>query len=201
MIKSIRRLFTVVPLCLFLLLPLRSPLACSVTTEEYYAGRTLFFVEGTDLHISGTLNTYSGLEFEEIYAAYPQIKRLVLGKVEGSVDDDFTLEFGYRIRDIGLATHLTSTSEIYSGGVDIFISGVRRTMEKGAIIGVHSWSEEGAEASDFTKGDIAHEMYIAHALEMLGREDFYWFTVDSAPAEGMHNMTVAEIEYFGLLTG
>ncbi len=201
MIPLFRSLCSVFLASLFLVFPIGSLHACAMDAQEYYAGRALFFVEGNDLHISGTLNTYSGLEFEEIYAAYPQINRLVLGTIGGSIDDDFTLEFGYRIRELGLATHLTSSSEIYSGGVDVFISGSQRTMEQGAIIGVHAWSEEeGAEAADFAKDDVVHDMYIAHAVDMLGREDFYWFTIDSAPAEGMHNMTAAEIAHFGLLT-
>lgn len=35
---------------------------------------------------------------------------------------------------------------------------------------------------------------------MLGDDEFYWFTIYAAPASGMHEMTNAEIEKFGLLT-
>jgi hypothetical protein len=35
---------------------------------------------------------------------------------------------------------------------------------------------------------------------MLGKDDFYWFTIHTAPSDGVHEMTEEEIEKYKLLT-
>ena len=40
-----------------------------------------------------------------------------------------------------------------------------------------------------------------HSFEdMLGADDFYWFTIEAAPADGIHIMSNEEIARFGLVT-
>lgn len=36
--------------------------------------------------------------------------------------------------------------------------------------------------------------------DMLGNDAFYWYTVEAAPADGMHFMTHEEIEAYNMIT-
>ncbi|MBO9472008.1 alpha/beta hydrolase [Shimia sp. R10_1] len=159
-----------------------------------------FEPSGTDLMVSGTLNQYSLSSFEAAMAAHPDTKRLVLLEVPGSVDDETNLKLGNRVRDLGLNTHLTAKSEVHSGGTDLFLAGVARSMEEGAIIGVHSWAEGNRAGADFPKDDPVHTAYVRYTERMLGSADFYWFTLEAAPVEDTYIMTPADIAEYGLLT-
>lgn len=43
------------------------------------------------------------------------------------------IKLAYYVREQGLNTKLLAGSKIYSGGVDLFLVGVERTMEGGAV--------------------------------------------------------------------
>lgn len=73
-------------------------------------------------------------------------------------------------------------------------------MEAGALIGVHSWSDGVNEAKDYSKSSPEHEVHATYIQDMLGDDDFYWFTIYAAPAVDIYWMKEAEIEEFGLLT-
>lgn len=161
---------------------------------------TEFRVEGDTVLMSGDINSKTLDQFEAVIAAHPNIKTLVELDVPGSLDDDTMIALAYRVRELGLNTHLTSSSAIYSGGVDLFLAGVRRTMEPGARIGVHSWSDGQREAVDYPRDAPEHEQNRRYIEDMLGDDAFYWFTIYAAPADGIHEMSAIEIERFKLLT-
>ena len=161
---------------------------------------TEFRVEGTKLFMHGAINSKTLQQFEEIYAQHPDVKTLVELDVPGSLDDDTMFALAYRVRELGLYTHLTSSSLIHSGGVDLFLAGVRRTMDDGAEIGVHAWSDGSKEASDYPRGAPEHEQNRLYVERMLGHDAFYWFTIDAAPADDIHKMSKSEIRKYGLLT-
>ena len=75
-------------------------------------------------------------------------------------------------------------------------------MEPGARIGVHSWYDDDDEMDgvDYPRDAPDHELNRRYVEDMLGTDAFYWFTLEAAPADGMHYMTEAEIARFGLLT-
>ena len=159
-----------------------------------------FRVDGPRLYLSGAINSKTLDQFNAIYAAHPGITTLVELEVPGSVDDDTMIALGYRVRDLGLDTHLTAQSEVHSGGVDLFLAGVNRTIEPGAVIGVHSWSDGTREAKDVPRSAPEHEMNRRYIEVMLGKDEFYWFTIYAAPADGIHIMTQEEIRTYGLTT-
>ncbi len=161
---------------------------------------TEFSVRGDQLLMQGEINSKTLDQFEDVIAANPDIKTLVELEVPGSLDDDTMIALAYRVRELGLNTHLTATSEIYSGGVDLFLAGVTRTMEDGAKIGVHSWSDGTNEAKDFPRGAPEHEQNRLYIERMLGDDAFYWFTIYAAPADDIYIMTDAEIREYRLLT-
>lgn len=159
-----------------------------------------FEADGADMRVSGTLNQHSLKAFNEAIAAHPEVTRLVLLNVPGSVDDDTNLQLGHRVRDLGLDTHLTAESEVHSGGTDLFLAGQDRSMEEGAVIGVHSWAAGYTQGKDIPRDDPVHKAYVEYTARMLGSADFYWFTLEAAPVEESHEMTPAEISEYGLLT-
>ena len=101
----------------------------------------------------------------------------------------------------GFNTHVPADGEIASGGVDFFLSGVERTVDTGALLGVHSWAAgDGTTGADVPRDDPQHQLYLDYYAEMGIPAEFYWFTLEAAPAEDIHPMTEAEIEKYGLLT-
>ena len=162
---------------------------------------TKFEVRGNDLIMQGEINSKTLEQFEEIIAEHPQIERLIETNVPGSLDDETMIALAYRVRELGLDTMLLADSEIHSGGVDLFLAGVERNAERGAVIGVHSWSDGVNEATDYPRGAVEHEANRAYIEAMLGDDAFYWFTIEAAPAAGIHVVSEEEILKYGLLTG
>ncbi len=100
--------------------------------------------------------------------------------------------------------HLMDNGTIASGGVDLFLAGVKRTKGKNCQIGVHSWGGSGETATDFPVGHEYHLPYINYYVEIgfsqQEAEDFYYFTIYSAPEKSIHWMTDEEIEKYNLIT-
>ena len=65
-------------------------------------------------------------------------------------------------------------------------------------MGVHSWSGSGIVATDLPETDPEHDRYLDYFRDIGVDEDFYWFTLDAAPAEEMHWMTAAEADQFDM---
>lgn len=178
-------------------------LAGCVQMEVAYLNATdtiSFEADGSDLLVNGTLNSRSLAAFEQAIADNPDVSRLVLLEVPGSVDDEVNLQLGHRVRDLGLDTHVTADSEIHSGGTDLFLAGVERSMEDGAVLGVHSWAVGNLQGRDLPKSDPEHAAYVRYTKRMLGSDAFYWFTLDAAPVQETHVMSAEEIAKYGLLT-
>jgi len=161
---------------------------------------TKFEVRENIVYINGDINAKTYEQFVELMETNPQVDTLVEEIVQGSIDDETMIKLGYFVRERGLKTKLTASSEIDSGGVDLFLAGIERTMEEGAHIGVHSWSDIFKEAKDYPKDSREHEANRKYVEDMLGTDDFYWFTIYSASADDIHEMTMEEIEKYGLLT-
>jgi len=161
---------------------------------------TSFTVDGDMLFMTGEINSKTDEQFEAVIAANPQIKTVVECFVPGSLDDDTMIPLSYRVRALGLNTYLTADSEVASGGSDFFLAGVERQMETGARIGVHSWSDGFREAMDYPRDAPEHEANRAYIDAMLGQDDFYWFTIEAAPADDILWMTQDQIARYKLLT-
>jgi|GEM_PF-691366 len=161
---------------------------------------TEFEVRNTEVYMNNIINSKTYKQFKTIMETNPQVTTLIEEKVNGSINDDTMIKLAYYIRKKGLNTKLLSYSAIDSGGVDLFLAGVERTMEKGAHIGVHSWSDGIKEATDFPKSAEEHEQNRKYIEDMLGKDDFYWFTIHAAPANNIYEMSEEEIKKYGLLT-
>ncbi len=165
-----------------------------------YVETTVFEVVGDEVHMNNEINSKTYDQFVTLHKANPNIKTIVEHSIGGSNDDETMIRLAYYIRSNGLNTKMLSTSEVYSGGVDLFLAGLERTMERGAIIGVHSWSDGNKDGVDYPRTSQEHELNRKYIEDMLGKDEFYWFTIYAAPADDIHVMSESEIEQYGLLT-
>ncbi len=136
---------------------------------------------------------------------HPYVDTLVFKKMPGTSDADMNLRLARDIRRRGLNTHIESNSMIASGAVDLFLAGKQRTMECGALIGVHSWSVSGARStiriSPQDMGTDRRQKYHEDFLTDMGIDPaFYAFTRAAAEPENIHYMSMDEIRRFDLLT-
>jgi len=172
-------------------------------TSDFFAKSmptTRFQVVDDALYVRGEINALSLGQFNEVITAFPWVRTLILEDISGSSDDETNVKLGYRIRSLGLATHVPPGAEIYSGGVDLFLAGVTRTIGEGAVLGVHSWSDGIHDGSQYPKDAPEHDEVKRYTEDMLGDDRFYWFTLSAAPSDGIHVMTKEEIRDYGLLT-
>ena len=132
--------------------------------------------------------------------AYPAIKRISMIDCPGTENDDANLEVARMIRRAGMSTHVPADGSVRSGGVELFLAGLKRTYEKGAQFGVHSWiDEEGIEASDVAPDDPINAAYIRYyqevGLPLPTARAFYAFTNQTA-FNDIHYMSEQELARF-----
>ena len=130
---------------------------------------------------SGIYTEEAGINLLNFILEKPQVKTIRFIDLPGSADDISLAYYARFIRSAGLNTYLPVNGEAYSGGVDIFLAGNRRTVESGGILGVHSWSGGGVAGGDLATNDMRHNRYINYANEMLGSptgRNFYFFTLE-----------------------
>jgi hypothetical protein len=158
-------------------------------------------VSGEIVRIDGLINSRAARQFRRMLDRNPQVVRVQFGEIEGSSDDETVVELGYFIRDRGLATFMGADAEVYSGGVDLFLAGVVRTVASGAVIGVHEWQTGfGQSGRDYPRGASQHEPTRGFIEDMLGSDAFYWFTLDAAAFDEVYVMNRGEMIRFGLIT-
>lgn len=162
---------------------------------------TEFTVDGELLYMNGYICSKTPEQLKKVIAKNPEIETIVMKKVTGSLDDESNFPMAEWVRENGLNTYLTKNSEVASGGTDFFLAGNKRTIENGAKIGVHSWRDtSGVEAKDLPKDHPDYEMNRNYIEKMLGKDDFYWYTIYAAPADGMYYMSNEEILKYNMIT-
>lgn len=157
-------------------------------------------VEGPVLRLDGVINTRSAEQFYDALDANPQLQVIELGVIDGAIDTEAATYMGYAIRDLGLATRLRSNSEVYSGGVDLFLAGSDRHVEPGGVLGVHEWHNGFGSGRDYNRGSRQHEPMRGYIEDMLGSDAFYWFTLQAAAYDQLHVMTRDEMIRYGVVT-
>lgn len=159
---------------------------------------------------AGVIGNTTPAVVQNLINNYSKVTTIVMHLVPGSMDDHSNLTASKALKNKGYKMYLPSTnafsqkSLIASGGVDMFLSGEVRVIDLAAEVGVHSWSDGTNDASDFPVGHPYHQPYIDYYKQMgFSEEDakaFYYFTINAAPASGIHNMTEAELEKYKLRT-
>ena len=157
-------------------------------------------VRGDLLYVKGVVNRRSARRVYKALLAAPDVGVVVLTHVPGSAHDTTNLELGLMLRQANYATYLPSGGLVASGGTDLLLAGVLRIVERGARIGVHSWAD-GSETGDTVAREAeAHRMYLDYYRALAIDQEFYWFTLQAAPADGMHWMTDSEMARYSVYT-
>ncbi|QRV25145.1 alpha/beta hydrolase [Marinomonas foliarum] len=158
-------------------------------------------VKENTVYISGILGSDLVEQLSDMVRKKPNITDIVLVDVPGSVDQQATMEGARLIRRLGLNTHIASTGYVLSGGVDLFLGGVKRSIGAGAGVGVHAWSDgTRVKAVNLNEADPIHATYVNFYLEMGVPERFYWFSLDAAPADRVYFLSPEEVYDFELAT-
>lgn len=155
---------------------------------------------GDEVIASGEIDADSLGLFNDIIVKNPNVKTLVLKYVGGSVDDEANIEFARFVRKMGINTRVPSDGLVASGGTDLFLAGHGRVVEPGGCVGVHAWAAEDFTALDLSRSDPEHDRYLSYYKDIGIHADFYWFTLQAAPADAMHWMTAEEVMQFGMVT-
>ena len=154
--------------------------------------------------LNGEINISAFKKFTQLAEQYPTVKKIEIINCLGSINDEVNLELAGYIHDNKYDIHLLDNGSVASGGTDLFLAGHERTMGNNTKIGVHSWAGLRKTATDFPRGHKKHQLYInyykAIGFSPKQAEDFYYFTINAAPADSMHYMTKNEIRNFNLLT-
>lgn len=161
------------------------------------AGNSKIEIKRNEAYLSGTLGTITYHQIKNIIDNHKNVKTIVLTQVDGSINDAVNMHTGRILREAGLHTKVLADSNIASGGVDLFCAGNKRTIIKGAKLGVHSWAGENIRADELPKDHPAHQYQIAYFTQMLGAKngpDFYFYTLTSAPPETVHYMSDTELK-------
>ncbi|UPQ90142.1 hypothetical protein [Vibrio sinaloensis] len=179
------------------------PFQLSMNESLVSAGTSEFTVQGNQALLAGELGTNTYLQLSKLVKQQPQVDTIVIQSVYGSLNDEINMHTGRLLRQSGLNTVIPRDGFAYSGGVDLFVAGVKRNVEPGAKVGVHSWCcIEGVTAADLPRNDPAHHDQLVYFNQMLaekGRE-FYYYTLHAAPYDGIHEMSDDEINEFSLIT-
>lgn len=148
----------------------------------------------------GLIGSSTPDEVADLLDDNPDIKTIVIAYSPGSEDDDANLEASLAIHKAGINTCVPPGGETNSGGVDLFLSGNERWLADDAWVGVHSWGSDDGNGSDLPEDDPEHDKYLDFYRQIDIDNDFYWFTLEAADANDIHNMSSAERAQFNIET-
>ncbi|WP_109301449.1 M28 family peptidase [Aquimarina sp. AU474] len=152
------------------------------------------------IYMKGVIYTNTLEDLKQVLSKNPMITTLVMENVPGSIDDEVNLVASKEIRKHHINTYIPKNGMVASGGTDMFLAGKERATHPTAKLGVHSWSGEDQVALDFPKDHQEHKKYLEYYKEMNIPVDFYWYTLEAAPAEDIHWMTPNEIKKYVVTT-
>ena len=164
-----------------------------------------FYVSNdTTVVMDGDMGSRIDQQFEKLIENYPNIRLIIMEDCPGSRNDEEMFKAALNLKDHAINTHLPPSGKIQSGAVDFFLAGTIRTMETGAKIGVHAWSDGSSEATDYHTEHVEHKPYIDF-YKSIGfsdqeAEDLYFFIINAASANNIHWVTQQEIIDYNMLT-
>ncbi len=161
--------------------------------NENGSSKDTLYMEG--VIYSGTLE-----DFSEIIESHPEVKTLTMVEVPGSIDDEINVQVSRIIRTQGINTYIPENGWVASGGTDMFLAGKERYRHPNTKIGVHSWAGEKMKATKYPRDHEVHRKYLDYYNDITIDIDFYWFTLEVAPAEKMHWMTEQEIDKYRVIS-
>ena len=159
-----------------------------------------FEVQGRSAVVRGTTDSRSHNLIRNFVRENPEVKTLILQSMPGTQDMNTNRRVVLDLRAAGLATHVPADGRIASGAVDWFIAGNPRTIDCGAMIGVHSWGTKTGERGDqtFYDGQLRTQRYFLSKMSV--DPDFYEFTRGAAGPNEIHWLSVEEMLRYRLIT-
>ncbi len=135
------------------------------------------------VELIGSIESDTPSQFKAMLAAFPAIKQIDIIDCPGTGDDAANFAIARIIHRKGITTNIPDGGSARSGGVELFLAGVKRRAAPNAEFAVHSWRDEnGREAKD----------YAANAPENLEYINFYKeIGMDDAKAKAFYAMTNA----------
>ena len=107
------------------------------------------------------------------------------------------------LHDQSVHVHLPPNAKIESGAVDFFLAGTTRTMDSGAKIGVHAWSDGSSSATEYAVGHQEHQIYINYYASIGYPQEeavnLYYLIINSAGPNYIYYLTEEEKESFNIL--
>ncbi len=189
---------------LFLLLVSSIIVLISPACKKGYQDRfgPFYILNDTTIVMNGDMGSRVDNQFDRLIAKYPNIKLMIMEDCPGSRNDEQMFKAALQLHNLSINTHLPSNGKIQSGAVDLYLSGNKRTLEQGAKIGIHAWSDGSGSATDYPTNHSEHELYInfykAIGCSQQEAEDLYFFIINAAAPEDIHWMTDQEIDQFNI---
>lgn len=147
-----------------------------------------FLADGDTLFLSGVVDESAPVRFAQLKAANPDLARLVLTEASGVQGNAGALALGRAVRAAGMNTELRNDSVAIGAAVDVFLGGVTRIMQDGAVLRVKGMNlDRNAD-------------YRAYLTEMVGPE-YAAFIGKDAPRLRARALRLAEIQRYGLISG
>ena len=188
---------------------------CSVDTAGYAAflptlnpdenATFQFHVSGTFALAYGVIGSTTPSVVQDLITNNPTVTTIIMYACPGSEDDNANLQASLAIYNAGLKMYLPVDGWVASGATDMFLAGSTRVVDATFdAVGVHSWSDGTNDATNFPVGHPNHQPYIDY-YENIGfttqeSEDFYYFTIYAAPANGIHWMSESEMDLYKIRT-
>ena len=175
-------------------------LSLSSCDRPIFGGLTIV-ADRDALILEGTIDKRAPKRLASALAARPGTTTIVLYFVPGARDDRAGRRLAQIIHEGDLRTVVPPGGLVAAGGTDLFLAGTRRLIAPDACVGVHSWSGGlfGVEEGRYLpRDDPAHIRFRAYYKKMGMKDEFYWFSLESASVDGMHWMRGIEINHFGL---
>lgn len=159
-----------------------------------------FSVNGTVATMNGVIDGSTPAAVRSLLRDHPNVERIEMDYVPGSDNDAANVAAARLVRDAGIATHIVANGVVASGGVDFFLAGAVRTIDPAVCeVGVHSWAGGGiANPAALPRTHPEHLLYLSYYRDMGIDDEFYFFTLDAAPANDIYNMDDFDIAMFSM---
>lgn len=122
--------------------------------------------DGRAALVAGT-DTSSPAHFAAMLRARPNITTIEMIDCPGTEDDRANLKLGRMIRARGIVMHVPDGGSVRSGGVELFLAGIRHTAAPQAEFAVHSWADEdGRQPQDYAPDAPENRAYLDYYRDM-----------------------------------
>ena len=160
-----------------------------------------FDVQGDIAIASGVIDGSIVRKTKNLIKNNPQLRTIVMTYMPGSENDERNVLAARLVHNAKISTCVPDNGFIASGAVDYFLAGVTRSLATNSFVGVHSWADgQGREGADIPRTSKGHNLFLNYYRAIDINTDFYWFTLEAAPAADIHDMTAEERLEWGMET-